>query len=126
MPRRVPRSSPHRGRALRSRLRLTTGRPRFLAAPYDLGLVIRVEPQGPVDGLLAGQRVGISSGLVEGLAVYLTSEVPDELPLHDGAPHGTYLVLGVGVEVEAHYLAVLAVAYVLQRLRELEGLHEEV
>src|SRR3712207_6503907 len=100
--RRGRRSFRRRGRRAHSRLRLAPGRLRFLAALYDFGLVIRVEPQSRVDRLLSRQRVGVSLGLPEGLAVYLLCEVADELPLQDGPPDRGDLVLGVGVEVEAY------------------------
>src|ERR687889_591804 len=58
--------------------------------------------------------------------VYLRRQVPNELPLQDGAPDGGQLVLRVGIQVEAHDFAFLPVARILESLGQLQGLHEEV
>src|SRR5215218_8596975 len=99
---------------------------RLFAALYDLRLITFVHPQRGVDRLLAGQGIGPTPRFAHGVAVYLPGQVPDELPLQDGAPDGGHLIFRVGIEVEAYDLAFLAVACVLERLGQFQGLHEEV
>ena len=65
-------------------------------------------------------------GFAHGLPVYLPGQVPDKLPVQDGAPDGGHLVFRVRVEVEADDLAFLSVAHVLEGQGQLQGLHEEV
>src|SRR5829696_5191241 len=45
--------------------------------------------------------------------VYFPRQVPDELPLQDGAPDGGHLIFCVGIEVEADHLTFLPVTRVL-------------
>src|SRR5919107_2560479 len=87
------------GRGVRSRLSfLAARRARLPASSHHPRLEVLVQPQGSVDCPLAGEGVGPALRLTQRAAVYLAGEIPDELPLQNGAPDGGDLVLGVGIE----------------------------
>src|SRR4029453_12189558 len=120
------RRSPRRGRRERSRLAPgASPGARLPAASPDLFLVVIIHAKSTVDGPLAGEGIGTASGLAQGFPIYLSRQVPDKLPLHDGAPDGRDLIFGIGVEVEADYLTFFAVTHVLEGLGEFQGLHKE-
>src|SRR5918999_709580 len=92
---------------------------RLLPPSRHPSLIVLVESQSRVDRPLAREGVGLALGLAQSLAIYFSRQVPDELPLHNSAHDCGDLILGVGVEVEAYYLALLPVADVLEGLRQL-------
>src|SRR5579864_406555 len=86
---------------------------RFAAGNDTLGVCL-VEAQHRVDDTVAFDGVGVGTGLGEGFAVDLASQVVDEFPLQRRTAYGCYLVFGVGVEVEADKFALGAIVDILQ------------
>src|SRR6266849_8972436 len=87
----------------------------FTGSPcYDTFGICFVEAQHLVDDAVAFDGVGVGAGLGKGLAVDLAGQVINKFPLQRRTAYGCYLVLGVGVEVEADSLALGAVSGILQ------------
>src|SRR5579875_931974 len=92
---------------------------------YDPVSIGFVQSQHFIDDAIALDSIRARQSFFQRRAVNLVRQVPDEIPLDDGAPHRRYLVLGIRIQVKADALAIGAITHILQDHRQFERLHEE-